>query len=239
MPDKKGKFHFRYMEEVFEITEDLMIGGLKIIQDKRLYRFTSDSILLSRFASAKKGEVVADFCSGSGIVGLHYYALNVDKVKSVTEFELQDELCNLAQKSIEINGLQDKFSIVNGKLQDAPKSLNGSFSLVLCNPPYKKKNSGEQNLQPHIAICRHEVEVTLNEIVTTASRLLKNGGRFCICQRIERLTDLLCAMREFKIEPYKMVFVRTENGDPYLVICEGVKGKAPQLKIKKEIINGG
>ena len=86
-------------------------------------------------------------------------------------------------------------------------------------------------------MCRHEVEITLNEIVFTASRLLKEGGRFCICQRIERLTDLLCAMRECKIEPYNMVFVRTEKGAPYLFICEGVKGRKPQLKIQKEIVN--
>ena len=227
------------MEEIFEVTEDLMIGGLKIIQDKRLYRFTSDSILLSRFTNAKRGETVADFCAGSGIVGLHFYALNSEKVKSVTLFELQNDLCNLAEKSIALNDLNNKFSLVRGKLQDAPKSLNNSFSLVLCNPPYKKKNSGEQNLQPHIAICRHEVEITLFEIVSTAYRLLKEGGRFCICQRIERLTDLLCAMRECKIEPCNMVFVRTEKGDPYLFICEGVKGRSPQLKIKKEIVNGG
>jgi len=226
------------MEEIFEITEDLMIGGLKIVQDKRLYRFTSDSILLSRFASVKSGETVADFCAGSGIVGLHYYALNESKVKSVTLFELQSELCAIAKKSIQINGLENKFSLVEGKMQDAPKSLNGSFSLVLCNPPYKKKNSGEQNLAPHVAICRHEIEITLSEIVQTASRLLKHGGRFCICQRIERLTDLLCAMRECKIEPSRLVFVRTKKGDPYLFICEGVKGKAPQMKISKEIVNG-
>ena len=226
------------MEEVFETVEDLMLGGLKIVQDKRLYRFTSDSILLSRFASAKKGERVADFCAGSGIVGLHYYGLHPEKVASVTLFEIQPSLCNIAKKSIEINNLGDKFSVIEGALQNADKSLNSTFSLVLCNPPYKKANSGEQNLQPHIAICRHEVEITLEQIVKTASRLLKVGGRFCICQRIERLTDLLCAMRECKIEPCNMVFVRTPNGKPYLVMCEGVKGMTPQLKIQKEMVNG-
>ena len=60
-----------------------MLGGLKIVQDERYYRFTSDSVLLSRFASCKKGEKVADFCAGAGIVGLHYYGLNADKVSSV------------------------------------------------------------------------------------------------------------------------------------------------------------
>ena len=227
------------MQEIFEVTEDLMLNNLKIVQDKRYYRFTSDSILLSKFATAKKGDKVADFCAGSGIVGLHYYGLNMPKVKNVTLFELQDELCNLAKKSIQINGLEDKFNIVQGKLQDADKSLNSSFSLVLCNPPYKKKDSGEQNLSRHIAICRHECEITQEEIIQTAFRLLMPGGRFCICQRIERLTDLICDLRTNGLEPSRMVMVRTVNGAPYLVMIEATKNKKPQLKILKEIVNGG
>lgn len=226
------------MQEIFEITEDLMLNNLKIVQDKRYYRFTSDSILLSRFASCKKGERVADFCAGSGIVGLHYYGLNMPRVKSVTLFELQEELCNLAKKSIAINRLEDKFTLVQGKLQQADKSLNGSFSLVLCNPPYKKKDSGEQNLESHIAICRHECEITQEEIIATAFRLLAPGGRICICQRIERLTDLICDLRKYKLEPSRIVNVRTKKGDPYLVMIEATKNKKPQLKVLKEIING-
>ena len=226
------------MQEVFEVIEDLMLNNLKIVQDKRYYRFTSDSILLSKFASAKKGEKVADFCAGSGIVGIHYYGLNMPKVKSVTLFELQDELCNLAKKSIEINNLEDKFDLIQGKLQEADKSLNSSFSLVLCNPPYKKKDSGETNLSRHIAICRHECEITQEEIIKTAFRLLMPGGRFCICQRIERLTDLICDLRRYNLEPSRMAMVRTVNGAPYLVMIEATKNKKPQLKILKEIING-
>lgn len=225
-------------EEIFEITEDLMLDGLKIVQDKRYYRFTSDSILLSRFPVAKNGETVADFCSGSGIVGLHFYGLNKDKVKSVTFFELQKELADLSQKSIEINGLESVFNLERGKLQDAPDIYNEKFSLILCNPPYKKKNSGEQGLSKHVAICRHECEIMLDEIIKTAKRLLKNGGRLCICQRTERLTDLITGLRQNGLEPFDMAMVRTKTGAPYLVIVQAAKGKKPQLKLRKEIING-
>ena len=41
-----------------EVLEELF-GDKKIIQNKELYRFTSDSILLSRFARAKAGDKVA------------------------------------------------------------------------------------------------------------------------------------------------------------------------------------
>lgn len=215
-----------------------MLGDLKIVQDKRLYRFTSDSIILSRFADSYTGEAVADFCAGSGIVGLHYYGLNTDKVKSVDLFELQSDLCDLARSSIEINNLADKFTVIEGRLQDSPTTLNGKYSLILCNPPYKRKNGGEQGLAEHIAVCRHEIEITLEEIIATASRLLKFGGRLCICQKLERFTDLIYHMRKYDIEPCGIEFVRTQpEKPPYLVLVKGVKGKKPQLKDIGESLN--
>ena len=67
----------------YEVLEDMLIDDLKIVQDTRLYRFTSDSVLLSRFAKAKKGDVVADFCAGSGIVAFHFYILNREKLQNL------------------------------------------------------------------------------------------------------------------------------------------------------------
>ncbi|HBF86727.1 MAG TPA: hypothetical protein DDW54_03515, partial [Clostridiales bacterium] len=88
-----------------EKVEDLMIGGLKIIQSDKLYRFSSDSILLSKFAEYKKGDVVADFCAGSGIVGLHFYALN-PSAERIDLYELQKPLCDMAERSVALNSLQ-------------------------------------------------------------------------------------------------------------------------------------
>lgn len=220
-----------------ETLEDLMIDGLKIIQDKTLYRFSSDSVLLSKFASYKKGDVVADFCSGSGIVGIHYFALH-GGVKKVYEFELQKCLHDLAEKTVEFNGIGDKIECVNLPLQEIPKDYNGFFTLVLCNPPYKKTNGGEKNPSDHIAVCRHEITITLEEIVAVAAKKLKEGGRFCLCQRTERLTDAICAMRENKIEPVRLQFVTSGNSkEPYLFLIEGKKGVKPQLKIEENIKN--
>ena len=87
----------------YEVLEDMLVDGLQIVQDTRLYRFTSDSVLLSRFARAKQGDNVADFCAGSGIVAYHLYAQDVERAKGVsfTLFELQKPLLNLAKKTAE------------------------------------------------------------------------------------------------------------------------------------------
>lgn len=220
-----------------ETLEDLLIDNLKIIQNKNLYRFSSDAVLLSRFASFKKGDKVADFCAGSGIVGMHFYALNKD-VELVDGYEIQPELADTFQRSIEYNNLDGKIFCHNMPIQEVPKDKNGFYSLILCNPPYKKKNSGEKNPEGHIAVCRHEIAVTLEEIVQISAKKLRHGGRLCMCQRVERLTDLLYLMRENKIEPYRLQFVISgQNKKPYLFLVEGVKGITRQLTVLETIKN--
>ncbi len=220
-----------------ETLEDLMIDGFKIIQNKNYYRFSSDAVLLSKFASYKKGDVVADFCSGSGIVGLHFYALHRG-VKEVCLFEMQECLSEMAERSVEFNGLKDKIKCFNTTVQDIPKEFNGKFSLITCNPPYKKKDSGGYNPNDHIALCRHEIAVTTEEIIAIASKKLREGGRLCICQRIDRLTDVLCAMRENKLEPTRLCFVHSgEDKEPYLFLAEGKKGAKPRLRIIEKAVN--
>ena len=144
--------------EEYEVLEDMLLDGLKIVQDTRLYRFTSDSVLLSRFAKAKKRDVVADFCAGSGIVAFHFYALNKEKFPTMecTLFEMQEELSNLSKKTALYNDFEN-FQFVQGRLQDIPKIYNEKFSLVLCNPPYE--SGGFDNDEYHKAVCRKEITI--------------------------------------------------------------------------------
>ncbi len=219
-----------------ERIDDLMLNGLKIVQDDGLYCFTSDSVLLSKFATVKKGDDVADFCSGSGIVGMHLYALNPN-VKRVTLFEMQECLYNLSKKSIELNGLGEIFSAVNTRVQDIDNSFNERFSLIVCNPPYMESGRGEIEQNPSIAMCKSEVHLSLSELVGKASACLKFGGRFAMVHRADRLVDIICTMREKKIEPKRLQFVSGGKKEPYLVLVEGVKGGKKSIKILNNITN--
>ncbi|MBQ9713899.1 MAG: methyltransferase [Clostridia bacterium] len=222
-----------------EVLEDMLIDGLKIVQDTRLYRFTSDSVLLSRFAKWKKGDAVADFCAGSGIVGFHFYALNRAKAPAmpVTLFEMQDSLCALAKKTAAYNGFEN-FEVVQGKLQDLPKEYNEKFSLILCNPPYEKAGTGFENDDYEKAICRKEITLTLKEIARAAKRALKFGGRLCMLHRADRLTEVCYTLHEEQIEVKKIQFVGGRDAaKPYLVMVEGVKGGKPACEILETIVN--
>lgn len=221
----------------FEVLEDMCMDGLKIVQDTRLYRFTSDSVLLSKFAKPKKRDVVADFCAGSGIVGFHFYALHREKFPQmpVTLFEMQEDLLNLARKTAKYNGF-DNFSFVQGKLQELPKEYDEKFSLVLCNPPYER--GGFDNDEYHKAVCRKELTIRLEEIAKAASRALKFGGRLCMLHRADRLAEVCYTLHDAKIEVKKIQFVGGRYGSkPYLVIVEGVKGGKPNTEILQTIVN--
>ena len=220
----------------YEVLEDMMLDGLKIVQDTRLYRFTSDSVLLSHFAKAKKGDKVADFCAGSGIVAFHFYALNKTVPNlQFTLFELQEELSALSKKTALYNGFEN-FSFEQGRLQDIKKEYNEKFSLVLCNPPYEK--GGFDNDEYAKAICRKEITINLKEIARAAAFALKYGGRLCMLHRADRLAEVCYTLHEVGIEVKKIQFVGGRCGSkPYLVMVEGVKGGKPCNEILPTIWN--
>ena len=220
----------------YEVLEDMMMDGLKIVQDTRLYRFTSDSVLLSRFAKAKKGDNVADFCAGSGIVAFHFYALNKQtQGLKFTLFELQEELSALSKKTAIYNGFEN-FAFEQGRLQDIKKEYNEKFSLVLCNPPYEK--GGFDNDEYAKAICRKEITINLKEIARAAAFALKFGGRLCMLHRADRLAEVSYTLHEVGIEVKKIQFVGGRCGSkPYLVMIEGVKGGKPCNEILPTIWN--
>lgn len=210
----------------YEVLEDMILDGLKIVQDTRLYRFTSDSVLLSRFAKAKRGDNVADFCAGSGIVAFHFYALNKQtQGLKFTLFELQENLSALSKKTAAYNGFEN-FAFEQGRLQDIKKEYNEKFSLVLCNPPYEK--GGFDNDEYAKAICRKEITINLKEIARAAAFALKFGGRLCMLHRADRLAEVCYTLHEVGIEVKKIQFVGGRCGSkPYLVMVEGVKGGKP------------
>ena len=219
-----------------EVIEDMGIDGLRIVQDTDLYRFTSDSVLLSRFARAKKGDRVADFCAGSGIVAFHFHALNRQKNNlSYVLFELQEKLIELSKKTAELNGFS-QFSFCQGKLQEIPEAYRESFSLILCNPPYERGGFENENYEK--AICRKELTITFEEIAKAAAFALKFGGRLAIINRADRLAEACYLLKKYNLEVKRIQFVAGRAGaKPYLVMLEAVKGGKPTSEILPTIIN--
>ncbi len=218
-----------------QVIESLLIGNYRIIQDTDRYRFTSDSVLLARFLKAKRGEIVADFCSGSGVIGLHFYAENTG-VESVTLFEMQKELADMSCATVELNGLEDKFFVENLRLQEIPNAYAEKFSLILCNPPYER--GGFATADENKAACRKELALTLFELCAAAKKCLKFGGRFALIHRADRLAEVFCTLHENGLEPKKLQLVTGKSGDkPYAALVLAVKGGKRGIDVMPTHVN--
>ncbi len=215
-----------------EVLEDLF-GDRKIIQRPDLYRFTSDSVLLSKFARAKSGDVVADFCSGCGIVGFNFFCLNPN-IKSLTLFEMQESLADMSRRTATLDDID--CTVVCTRLQDIGSEYNNRFSLILCNPPYER--DGDEDPVYERAVCKKEITLTLEEAVSVAAKKLKNGGRLDIVNRADRCAELMYDLRAARLEPKRMQFISGKEGEkPYLVMVEAVKGAKVGVDILPTIVN--
>jgi tRNA1(Val) A37 N6-methylase TrmN6 len=212
-----------------ERLDDLQYNNLYIIQDKNEYCFTSDAVALANFVKVPRGGKVVDLCSGSGVIGILVSAKN--NVSKTVLVEYQEKLADMSKRSIEYNKLSS-IEVVNKKLQNIHKLIgNSCYDVVLCNPPYKKSGTTKLvNEKESIAIARHEIEVTLEEIVLEASKLLKYGGDFYIVNKEERLTDMMVLFRQYNIEP-KELKILTSNKGANVVMLKGRKGGKSGIKI--------
>lgn len=233
---------FRFAAAVSERAmdvENLGVGNVSVYQEKNAYRFTSDSVLLAKFAQAKDGDFVADFCAGTGVCGFYFFALNSSKVKRVDMYELQPQLAKLAERAVTDNGLRDVFYSYQGRLQDFPEENALKYDLVLCNPPYQKVGSGPMIEDASERLAKTEVAITFSEIAQIAAKALKHGGRFYFTQRAERLAECFALLKKNKMEPKTMQFVSgKERQNPYLFLAEAVKGGSEGMTVLPAIHNG-
>lgn len=209
--------------------DDLMINGLKLTQDKELFCFGTDAVLLANFASPKKGASVLDIGTGNGIIPVLLTAKT--DAASITGLEIQHKSASLAQKNVELNQLEDRVHIVQGDIKDESLFSPSTFDYITCNPPYKQAGTGLQNPASPLAIARHEVACTLEDIIKAASRLLKPKGRLAMVHKPERLADLIDWMRRFRIEPKRIQTVHSSAGlPPSLLLIEGLKDGGTEIR---------
>ena len=208
-------------------------GGVNLVVSKQ-HTFGTDALILASFASPKRNEVACDLGSGCGIIPFVWLRDGV--CKSITAVEIQENACNQMNRSLKMNGT-DKIAVINEDLKKLEMLSSGAFDLVTMNPPYKICNGGIKNDDECATIARHETACNIGDIAKCAARLLRFGGRFCICHRPERVFDAMIAMRESGIEPKKLRFV-SKRGDtqPWLVLIDGRRGGKNGLKVEKPLI---
>lgn len=192
-----------------------------IVSDE--HTFGTDAILLASFSSPKLNDVICDLGTGCGIIPLLFYR---DGNRKLTAVEIQENACNQVERSVEMNGAGEFFTLINSDLRELDFSvLNGKFSLITMNPPYTKANGGIKSEKQNEKIARHETMCSISDVAFCASRLLKFGGRLCLCGRPERLFETMKALGEKKLEPKRLRLVQKNTKTaPWLFLLEARLG---------------
>lgn len=218
-----------------ERIDDLGINGLKLIQNTELFCFGTDSVLLSDFIRIKAGEKAVDLCTGNGIIPVLLSAKT--SAQKIYGIEIQRPSFELAVRNAEINGLQDRVEFINDDIKNWKKYFShGSIDVVTCNPPYMTVGTGFINPDDSKAAARHEIFINIDGICECASSLLKFGGHFFVVHRADRICDVLCCMRKYKIEPKRLAFVSPRpDCAANLILADGMLGANPSLKLERPI----
>ncbi len=220
----------------YERVDDLHRNGYLLIQDPKRFCFGVDAVLLSGFAAAKKGDNVLDLGTGTGVIPILMSAKT--KAAHFSALEIQPESAEMARRSVLLNDLQDKIDIVEGDIKKAAEIFKPSyFDVITTNPPYMNFEGGIKNSFDPKTIARHEVLCSLDDIASAAQKLLKFGGHFYMVHRPHRLTDIMCTLREHKIEPKKIRFVQPyASREPNMVLVEGVRSGKPMVKVMPTLV---
>ena len=205
-----------------KVINDLLGFNMKIVQDTDFFNFSLDSVLLYNFLNLKPNMKVIDICSGNCPIPMLISTIVNNKIYAV---EIQKEVYELGKESIEINNLYKNI--------DAD-----TYDIITCNPPYFKVNEETKKNDNKIkSIARHEIEITLEDIIKLSRKLLKNNGSLVLVHRPERLSEIIVLMEKNNISPKRIQFIYPkENTESNMIIIEGTKNGNNALKVLEPLI---
>jgi tRNA1(Val) A37 N6-methylase TrmN6 len=194
-------------------------------------------VLLSEFVSTKKGDTVVDLGTGCGIIPL--ILLLTRPIRRAIGLEIQPALADQAARNAVLNGFCHRMDIILGDLRSLPLK-SSSADLVICNPPYRPRGSGRLNPDHQRAVARHEITASIEDILHHARLLLKPKGRFALILPAFRLSNILAALRQIRLEPKRLRIVYpTPRSEAKLVLLESISGGRAGIKILPPIFNQG
>lgn len=198
------------------------------------HRFGTDAFLLAYFSGYRQRDKVCDLGTGCGIIPLIMQKKKPPQV--VYAVDIQDNAIEQLKLGIEKSNISGIVPICADLKELWPTAPLGQLDLVTCNPPYKVANTGFESVITAQRIARHEIMCNIDDVCKAASKLLKFGGRFCLCNRPERLSDVITAMKKYNLEPKRLRFVsKNPNEAPWLFLIEGKNGSKPFMKIEKQM----
>ena len=219
-----------------ERIDDLERNGYRIIQDPNGFCFGMDAVLLSGFVPPQTAGKILDLGTGTGIIPILLRAKT--RSRDITGLEIQERSFEMAGRSVRLNDLESDIKIVRGDIKEASDIFEkGSFDAVTANPPYMKADGGIKNPSEAKAIARHEVLCTFEDVAAQTAKLLKEGGKFYLVHRPERLAEIIGALKARRLEPKRLKMVHSfMDSEAVLFLLEASLGGRSGMKIEKPLI---
>lgn len=213
----------------------LVTDELGIIQSREVFSFSMDAVLLARFASVPQHGRVLDLCSGNGVIPL---LLTTRTQAQIDAVELQPRLADMARRSVQFNGLEERVHIIEGDLREYHLTGGyGTYDAITVNPPYMPPAAGDANRNEHYAIARHEIHCTLRDVTSACAKLVRTGGRVSMVHRPSRLVEIFEALREVRLEPKRLRFIHPHaGGEANMVLIEAMRDAKPELRLLPPLI---
>ncbi len=219
-----------------ERLDDLQCRGYHIIQNPDTFCFGMDAVLLSDFATGcKKGRAI-DLGTGTGVIPLLMEGRG--KCTHYTGLEIQEYSADMASRSVSYNELEGKIDIVKGDIKEVPNLFKAaSFDVVTSNPPYITQSHGLENEFEPKNIARHEILVSLEDVIKAAGYLLREGGSFAMVHKPFRLAEIIRLLSKYRLEPKRMCMVQPHKSkEPNMVLIESFKGGRSMLKVEPTLV---
>ncbi len=215
-----------------EVTNYLLAyKNMKIIQRKDMFNFSLDTVLLAHFCTINKDlNEIVDFGTNNAAIPL---LLSRRTDKKIIGIEIQEEAVELARKNVVLNQLENQIEIVHSDIKEYIKEQK-KVKLIVCNPPFFKVGERSHlNDNEYLQIARHEIKISLDEIVQCAAALLDNKGRFAMVHRPDRMIEIINCMQKYDIEPKRVRFVYPKVGkESHIFLIEGMYKGNKGLKIE-------
>lgn len=219
-----------------ERLDDLQRNHYQIIQNREKFCFGMDAVLLSGFARIRPGEKVLDLGTGTGIIPILLAAKT--QAAHLTGLEIQSESVDMARRSVKLNGLEERISIVEGDIKEASGLLGkGMFDVVTSNPPYMIAHHGLTGEQEQKAIARHEILCTFEDVARETARVLVPEGKFYLVHRPFRLAEIIRTLTDYGLEPKRMRLVHPfVEKEPNMVLLEARKGGNSRICVEPPLV---
>lgn len=203
--------------------------NIRLIQSSQVFCFSLDAVLLAHFIrpNLRHRLLTVDLCAGNGAVGMFIHQKTGGHL---VEVELQPEVADMAKRSVQLNGLIDRYQVIAGDVKEVYQWVpKGSADQVLCNPPYFPVTAASRkNPNCHLAIARHEIAIDLETVVDRMSGLLKMNGRGYLVHRPDRLPEILACLTNHRLAPKRIQFIYPKAGsESNMVLIEATKDGRP------------